>query len=203
MTFLEHLSELRKRLRNAALIFLVATIGVVLLRQEVLRLADPAGARGLDRGAADASRCSCSRARPSRSGSTRSWRCTARCWWRARSSSGSCGSSWRPASTSKEKRLALLVTLATAFCFIGGALFGYALISKPALTFLFGLSEAVTGPLPFKIEPTVMMDEMVGFMLSMLLGTGVGLRAAGRPGACSAGWAWSPRAGCGGSTSTR
>ena len=72
----------------------------------------------------------------------------------------------------KEKRLALLVTIATAFCFIGGALFGYALISKPALTFLFGLSEAVSGPLPFKIEPFVRMEEMVGFMLSMLLGSG-------------------------------
>ena len=47
------------------------------------------------------------------------------------------------------------------------------LISKPALTFLFGLSEAVAGPLPFKIEPMVKMDEMVGFMLAMLLGTGV------------------------------
>ena len=39
----------------------------------------------------------------------------------------------------KEKRMALVVTIATAVCFIGGALFGYALISKPALTFLFGV----------------------------------------------------------------
>ena len=68
--------------------------------------------------------------------------------------------------------MALLVTVATAVCFIGGALFGYTLISKPALTFLFSLSEAFTGTLPFKIEPMVKMDEMVGFMLAMLLGTG-------------------------------
>jgi len=75
-------------------------------------------------------------------------------------------------AASKEKKLALLVTIATAVCFIGGALFGYALISKPALTFLFGLSEAVSGPLPFKIEPFVRMEEMVSFMVSMLLGSG-------------------------------
>ena len=36
------------RLRNAALIFIVVDDRVVLLRQEVLRSADPAGARGLD-----------------------------------------------------------------------------------------------------------------------------------------------------------
>ena len=68
--------------------------------------------------------------------------------------------------------MALVVTMATAVCFIGGALFGYVLISKPALTFLFSLSETFTGTLPFEIEPMVRMDDMVGFMLSMLLGTG-------------------------------
>ena len=73
----------------------------------------------------------------------------------------------------KEKRMALVVTIATAGCFIGGAVFGYVLISKPALTFLFGLSQTVTGTLPFKIEPMVKMEEIVGFMLAMLLGTGV------------------------------
>jgi sec-independent protein translocase protein TatC len=77
-----------------------------------------------------------------------------------------------PGLYKKEKRMALVVTLATAFCFVGGAMFGYVLISKPALTFLFSLSEAFSGPLPFKIEPAVMMDEMVSFMLSMLLGSG-------------------------------
>ena len=46
------------RLRNAALVFLVAIDRVVLLRQELLRLADAAGARRLDRGAAGTSRCS-------------------------------------------------------------------------------------------------------------------------------------------------
>jgi sec-independent protein translocase protein TatC len=72
----------------------------------------------------------------------------------------------------KEKRMAMAVTLATAVCFIGGALFGYTLISKPALTFLFGLAESFTGSLPYTIEPMVKMEELVGFMLAMLLGTG-------------------------------
>ena len=30
-----------------------------------------------------------------------------------------------------------------------------------------------TGTLHFKIEPAVMMDEVVGFMLAMMMGTGV------------------------------
>ena len=34
-------------------------------------------------------------------------------------------------------------------------------------------AETVTGTLPFKIEPMVKMEELVGFMLAMLLGTGV------------------------------
>src|SRR4029077_2913562 len=78
-----------------------------------------------------------------------------------------------PGLYKKEKRMALTVTVATAICFVGGAVFGYVLISKPALTFLFGLAEAFTGPLPSKIEPMVKMEELVGFMLAMLLGTGV------------------------------
>ena len=67
----------------------------------------------------------------------------------------------------------MLVTLATACCFIGGALFGYLVLCKPALTYMFSFAEVFPGDLRFKIEPAVMMNEVVGFMLGMLLGTGV------------------------------
>jgi sec-independent protein translocase protein TatC len=73
----------------------------------------------------------------------------------------------------KEKKMALLVTLATAFCFIGGALFGYLVLCKPALTYMFSFAEVFPGDLHFKLEPSVSMNELVGFMLAMLLGTGV------------------------------
>jgi sec-independent protein translocase protein TatC len=39
---------------------------------------------------------------------------------------------------------------------------------------LFSFAETIgSGPMSVNIQPTIMMDEMVGFMVSMLLGTGV------------------------------
>ena len=147
---------------------------VVLLRQDVLRLPDAAGARGLDdRRWRARSRCSASPARRSRSGSTPSWPSTARCWSPARSSSGSCGASSPRASTRKKSGWRWSSPIATAACFLGGALFGYAVLCKPALTYMLSFAEIFPGNLHFKIEPAVMMDEVVGFMLAMLLGTGV------------------------------
>ena len=103
----------------------------------------------------------------------------------------------------KEKKMALVVTLATAVCFIGGALFGYGVLCKPALSYMLSFAEVFpAGTLHFKIEPAVMMDEVVGFMLAMMIGTGVAfelpviLAVHGLAGAGHA-----PR-GSGGSTST-
>src|SRR6266849_200475 len=67
--------------------------------------------------------------------------------------------------------MALTVTLATAFCFIGGALFGYFVLCTPALAYMLSFSEQLTGDV--RIEATIMMNEVVGFMLAMLLGCGV------------------------------
>ena len=67
---------------------------------------------------------------------------------------------------------------------------------------MLSFAEIFPGDLPFKIEPAVMMDELVGFMLAMLLGTGVAFEL---PVVLAVlGWlGWSPRAGSGASTSTR
>ena len=172
MTFLEHLYDLRKRLRNAAIIFLIATIGSFFFFKTyfnwLTRPARAAYTAALGREPVFVF-----------TGPTEPfWVYTKLAMYGALlvASPFIIWELWKfiaPGLYKKEKRLALLLTIATAFCFVGGALFGYALITKPALTFLFGLSEAVSGPLPFKIEPFVKMDEMVGFMLSMLLGTGV------------------------------
>ena len=48
----------------------------------------------------------------------------------------------------KEKRMALVVTVATAICFIGGALFGYLVLCKPALTYMLSFAESFPGSLP-------------------------------------------------------
>ena len=172
MSFLEHLYDLRKRLRNAALIFILATLGSFFFAQKYFELLT----------------------RPARvawtavlktepkfifTGPTEAfWVYTKLAMYGALivASPFVIWELWKfiaPGLYRKEKRMALTVTIATALCFAGGAVFGYLLISKPALTFLFGLAEVFTGPMPFSIEPMVKMDEMVGFMLAMLLGTGV------------------------------
>jgi sec-independent protein translocase protein TatC len=172
MSFLEHLYDLRKRLRNAALIFIVATIASFFFAQNyfdvLTRPARVAWTAALKR-------------EPVFVFTTPTeafWVYTKLSMYAA--ILVSCPfiiwEIWKfiaPGLYKKEKRMALTVTMATAFCFVGGAVFGYVLISKPALTFLFSLSEAFTGPLPFKIEPMVRMEDMVGFMMAMLLGTGV------------------------------
>jgi sec-independent protein translocase protein TatC len=171
MTFLEHLYDLRKRLRNAAAIFLLATIGSFFFFKTyfdwLTRPARAAYTAALGREPVFMFK----------SPTEPFWVYTKLAMYGALlvSSPFIIWELWKfiaPGLYRKEKRLALMVTIATAVCFVGGALFGYTLITKPALTFLFGLSEAFSGPLPFKIEPAVMMDEMVGFMLSMLLGSG-------------------------------
>ena len=171
MTFVEHLFDLRKRLRNAALIFFAATIGSFFFAQKYFDLLT----------------------RPARMAWTAAlgkepkfvftnptepfWVYTKLAMYAAIliASPFIIWELWKfvaPGLYRKEKRMAMAVTLATAVCFIGGALFGYTLISKPALTFLFGLAESFTGSLPYTIEPMVKMDELSGFMLAMLLGTG-------------------------------
>jgi sec-independent protein translocase protein TatC len=75
-----------------------------------------------------------------------------------------------PGLYKKEKRMALGLTTATALCFIGGALFGYFVLCTPALTYMLSFAETIGA---FKLQPTIMMDEVIGFMTAMLLGTGV------------------------------
>jgi sec-independent protein translocase protein TatC len=172
MTFLEHLYDLRLRLRNAALIFIVFTLASFVFFKKyfdwLTRPARMAYTAALGR---EPKFVFTSPTEPF-------WVYTKLAMYGAliAASPFIIWEIWKfvaPGLYRREKRMALLVTIATAVCFIGGALFGYTFISKPALTFLFSMSEAFTGPLPFVIEPMVKMDEMVGFMLSMLLGTGV------------------------------
>jgi sec-independent protein translocase protein TatC len=172
MSFVEHLYDLRKRLRNAALIFVVVTIGSFFLAQYyfdlITRPARLAWTAALKREPVFVI------TNPTEA----FWVYTKLAMYGALivASPLVIWELWKfvaPGLYRKEKRMALTVTIATAVCFIGGAIFGYTLISKPALTFLFSLAEAFSGPMPFKIEPMVKMEEIVGFMMAMLLGTGI------------------------------
>lgn len=172
MTFLEHLYDLRLRLRNAALWFLALTIAsFVLFKRYFDWLTRPARVAYTAALGQEPKFVFTGPTEPF-------WVYTKLAMYGAliAASPFIIWELWKfvaPGLYRREKKMALLVTVATAVCFIGGALFGYTLISKPALTFLFSMSETFAGPLPFKIEPMVKMDEMVGFMVGMLLGTGV------------------------------
>jgi len=173
MSFLEHLSELRLRLRNAAIVFLVAVVGSFYFMKRYFDfLTRPARAAWTE--ALHGQELVFRFAGPTEP----FWVYTKLALYGAFlvASPFIFWELWRfvaPGLYKREKRMALVVTLATALCFMGGALFGYAVLCKPALTYMLSFAESFPGSLPFKIEPAVMMDEVVGFMLAMLLGTGV------------------------------
>lgn len=76
-----------------------------------------------------------------------------------------------PGLYKKEKRLALAVTGATGVCFAGGAIFGWAVLARSATFYLTKLAiEFSTGPL--KIEPEYMLEETTNFLVLLLAGCG-------------------------------
>jgi len=173
MTFVEHLSELRVRLRNAAVIFLVLTIGSFFLVKQYFELVTlPA------REAWKAAMPGTDPVFHFQNPTEPFWVYTKLAMYAALlvSTPFIFWQLWKfvaPGLYKRERRLALVVTFFTAICFVGGAIFGYMMLSKPALTYLLGFAETFTGKIPMTIRPTIMMDEMCGFMLAMLLGCGV------------------------------
>lgn len=75
-----------------------------------------------------------------------------------------------PGLYKKEKRIAGVVTGATVLCFLGGGLFGYLLLTKPAVQYLAGIynpkGEVV-------IKAMIKMNDAAGFVSMMLLGCGL------------------------------
>jgi sec-independent protein translocase protein TatC len=173
MTFVEHLGELRTRLRTAAIWFVVAIfVSFYFVKKYFDFLTRPARAAWMT--ALNGQEPVFRFASPTEP----FWVYTKLALYGAAlvASPFIFWELWRfvaPGLYRKEKRMALVVTGATALCFIGGALFGYAVLCKPALTYMLSFAEIFPGSLQFKIEPAVMMDEVVGFMLAMLVGTGV------------------------------
>ena len=172
MTFLEHLSELRFRLRNAALIFLVAVIGSFFLcKQYFMVLTRPA----------QAAYRAALKVEPTfhfQDPTEPFWVYTKLAMYGALlvASPFVIWELWKfvaPGLYKKEKRLAMLITAATALCFIGGSIFGFKVLLTPALTYLFSFTETLPANIPVQIEATITMDHVVGFTLGMLLGTGL------------------------------
>jgi sec-independent protein translocase protein TatC len=170
MSFVEHLSELRLRLRNAAIIFIVVMcVSFFFVKKYFAALMAPM---------VKAWTVALAGTVPSinfQSPTEPFWVYTKLAMYSALliSSPLIFWELWKfvaPGLYRKEKRMALGVTIATAVCFVGGALFGYFVLCTPALTYMLSFAETLGD---FKIQPTIMMDEVVGFMTAMLLGTGV------------------------------
>jgi sec-independent protein translocase protein TatC len=77
-----------------------------------------------------------------------------------------------PGLYSREKAYAIPFALASAVFFAGGAFFGYSVVFPIGFESLLGM----TGMLPshvVKVQPTIMINEYLGFATQMLLGFGI------------------------------
>jgi sec-independent protein translocase protein TatC len=75
----------------------------------------------------------------------------------------------------REKTLALALTGATVSCFLGGAVFGYTLLAKTAHLFLLGSGVQLPAPggRGMVVINMLTMESVADFQITMLLGTGV------------------------------
>jgi len=169
MSFIEHLAELRLRLRTAAIVFLLAVIGSFIVVKRYFSFLIRPAARAWE--AVMHKKLELHFISPTEP----FWVYTkiALIGSLVLASPVVLWELWKfvaPGLYKKEKRMVMGITGATAACFIGGAIFGYAVLCEPALTYMFSFAEMFND---FQIQPTITMEELTGFMLAMLLGTGV------------------------------
>ena len=173
MTLLEHLQELRLRLRNAGLVWLVATGAAAVFANDFFHfLARPVGAalRSLGQ-SAEIVKLS-----------------PAEAFWvhfklalllgLAVALPLVCWELWKfvaPGLYRRERRLAVAMTGATVLCFLAGALFGYSLLSKTAHLFLLGSGIEVAAPGSGRLTVVNMltMEAVANFQIMLLLGCGM------------------------------
>jgi sec-independent protein translocase protein TatC len=171
MSLLEHLSELRLRLRNAAIAFVLAMIGSFYLVEKYFDYLTRPVRKGMMDAGHQVNFYAKSLTEP---------------FWVYMKLAIVGGliiagplvfwEVWKfvaPGLYRKEKRLALLITLSTAFCFAGGAVFAYFVLCEPAAYYLTKLLTSFSGTLPFRLDPMIMMDEVANFQMLTLAGCGV------------------------------
>jgi sec-independent protein translocase protein TatC len=171
MSLLEHLGELRSRLRNAGLAFVVAMIGSFFLVERYFDWLTRPVRKGMKDAGHDLNFYAKSLTEP---------------FWVYMKLAIIGGliiagpfvfwELWRfvaPGLYRKEKRLAGLITGATAACFAGGAVFAYAFMCEPAAYYLTKMLTSFSGDLPFRLDPMIMMDEVANFQMMTLAGCGL------------------------------
>jgi sec-independent protein translocase protein TatC len=171
MSFLEHLVELRIRLRNAALAFLLAMIASFIFVQHYFDWLTRPVRRGLRDAGHEMNFYAKSLTEPF-------W-----VYMKLAIVGGLLVSApfifwelWRfvaPGLYRRERRIGILITVSIAVCFLGGAVFSYAFMCEPAAYYLTKLCTTFAGDLPFKLDTMIMMDEVANFQMMTLAGCGL------------------------------
>jgi sec-independent protein translocase protein TatC len=172
MTLLEHLAELRLRLRNAAIAFVVAMIASFYFVVRFFEVLTRPVRRGMIKAGFDPI--------------INIQRVTEPFWVYTKlaiiagviiASPLVAWELWKfiaPGLYKKEKRLAGTITGATALCFAGGVVFGWAVLCEPAAYYMMSLlhNDDFHSKIPLIMKPQLMMDEMCDFLLMTLAGSG-------------------------------
>ena len=171
MSFLEHLVELRVRLRNAALAFFITMIASFIFVQHYFDWLTRPVRRGLRDAGHEMNFYAKSLTEPfwvyMKLAIVGALLISAPfIFWEL----------WRfvaPGLYRKERRIGVLVATATGVCFLGGAVFAYSFMCEPAAYYLTKLCTTFAGDLPFKLDTMLMMDEVANFQMMTLAGCGL------------------------------
>jgi sec-independent protein translocase protein TatC len=172
MSLLEHLQELRLRLRNAAIAFMLALILAFVFVKKFFQVLVAPTIAGIQQ--ATGEKVTLQATNPTEA------------FWVMMKLAVLGGflvaaplvfwELWKfvaPGLYKNEKRVALLVTGSTAFCFLGGALFGYLVLSRPAAYFLSSM--AMDFGIPggsFEVQTLYRIETITDFLILTLAGCG-------------------------------
>jgi sec-independent protein translocase protein TatC len=171
MTLLEHLSELRVRLRNAFIAFVVAMIGSFVFVSKFFELLTRPVRRGMVKAGFPPE--------------LNVMKVTEVFWVYMKlaiiggvliASPFVFWELWKfvaPGLYRKERKLAVVVTASTALCFIVGTVFGYFVLCEPAAYYMMSLlhTEKLKS-VDLVLKPVLMMDEVADFLMLTLAGCG-------------------------------
>ena len=171
MSFLQHISELRVRLRNAVVVFLIAMIGSFVFVEHYFDWLTRPVRRGLRDAGHEMNFYARSLTEPF-------W-----VYMKLAIVGGFLISApfvfwelWRfvaPGLYRKERRIGIFITVSIGVCFVGGAIFSYSVMCEPAAYYLTKLCTSFAGDLPFKLDTMLMMDDVANFQMMTLAGCGL------------------------------
>jgi sec-independent protein translocase protein TatC len=171
MSLMEHLQELRIRLRNAAVAFLVAMLAAFAFVEKFFQVLARPIINGIKAAGADA---------------TLQVTSPTEGFWVMMKLAIVGGlivaaplvfwEIWKfvaPGLYKKERRVALTVTTSTALCFAGGSVFGYFVLAQPAGYFLTKMTLGFAHQGEFKVLPIYRLEDVANFLMLTLAGCGV------------------------------